>query len=236
VRGAYSVSDKVNGRRTPSTLPATPSTLPDAEYAIRNTQYAIRPAFTLIELIVVLMALVIVAAAVVPALRGAGHQADLTEVAARVAASARFARDEAVARQVPIVLTVGAGSVPAGGTAVRLAVDTQALAGTRGAMGPGGIGMGTTTAAPASIAALPAAFARVPLPPRCQARLEALPATLNGSPTLTPASGSAVDTLRFPPDGRTMGGLVVLTDNRGRTIRVVITPDTGVVEEQSGNE
>jgi type II secretion system protein H len=202
--------------------------LPDAFVGpIQNPKSKIQNGFTLIELIVVLMALVIVAAAVVPSLRGAGHQADLTEVAARVSASARFARDQAVARQVPIVM-----SVMTSPAAVRLQVDTQALAGAAGA--GGGIGM-AGPASTASIAALPAAFAQVPLPPRCQARLEALPETLNGSPTTPPASGSSVDALRFPPDGRTMGGMVVLTDDRGRTVRVVIAPDTGVVQEQSGN-
>src|SRR2546428_9358751 len=77
-----------------------------------RTPERLTPAFTLIELLVVLVALVIVASAVVPALRNAGHQQDLAEVADRVAASARFARDEAVARQAAIVLTVAPAPAP----------------------------------------------------------------------------------------------------------------------------
>src|SRR2546427_2467018 len=137
--------------RTPNTEPRTPTT-----------------GFTLIELLVVLIGLVIFAAAVVPTLRGAGHQQDLTEVAARVAASARFARDEAVARQETIVLTVE--PTPAGypqGGWMRLAVDTQ--------------GMASSSSRPSSVA-LPSAFARVPLPTLFQARLETAPETFNGSP------------------------------------------------------
>src|SRR5438309_4664915 len=102
--------------RTPNTEHRTPSP----------------PAFTLIELLVVLVALVIVASAVVPALRNAGHQQDLAEVADRVAASARFAREEAVARQIPIVLTV----VPAP-AAVRLAVDASGATAVSGSMAMG---------------------------------------------------------------------------------------------------
>jgi type II secretion system GspH-like protein len=172
----------------------------------------------------VLVALVVIAAAAVPALRQAGHREELSEVAARVAASARFARDEAVARQAAIVLTVD------GASGVRLAVDTQGMLGTVGAGG------GMATQAPvASVVALPSAFALIHLPPQCQARLEAVPEPLNGSPTATPTSGGSVGTLRFPPDGRTLGGMVVLTDERGRTLRIVVTPDTGVVRVESGN-
>src|SRR5437763_1394011 len=82
------------------------------------------PAFTLIELLIVLVALVVLASAVVPALHNAGHEEDLAQVMDRVAASARFARDEAVARQVPIVLAVA--SAPA---AVQLAVDGSGVMG-----------------------------------------------------------------------------------------------------------
>jgi len=182
-----------------------------------------KAAFTLIELLVVLVALVVLASAVVPALRNAGHQQDLAEVADRVAASARFARDEAVARQASIVLTVA--PAPA---AVQLAVDASGMMGA-----PGSMAMGAPGGAP--LRPLSSAFAHVPLPLRFQARLEALPETFNGSVTATPASGGALDTLRFPPDGRTLGGMILLTDDRGHTLRVVVTPDTGVVRVEAQN-
>jgi prepilin-type N-terminal cleavage/methylation domain-containing protein len=175
-----------------------------------------RPGFTLIELSVVLLALVIVAAAVVPALHGAGRQEDLAGVAARVAASARFARDEAVERQMPITLIVQP-ELPA----VRLAVDGTAGPQTMGGQSP--------------LLSLPSAFAFVRLPQRIHARLEAVPETLNGSVPVMPASGGELPSLRFPPDGRTAGGAVLLTDDRGRTLRVAVTPDTGRVSVESGN-
>jgi prepilin-type N-terminal cleavage/methylation domain-containing protein len=186
-----------------------------------------KAAFTLIELLVVLVALVVLASTVVPALRNAGHQQDLAEVADRVAASARFARDEAVARQAPIVLTVG--PAPA---AVQLAVDASSMMSAPGSMAMGATG-GMRSSSP--LRPLSSTFARVPLPPRFQARLEALPETFNGSVTAPPAGGADLQTLRFPPDGRTMGGMVLLTDDRGRTVRVVVTPDTGVVRVEAGN-
>jgi prepilin-type N-terminal cleavage/methylation domain-containing protein len=196
-----------------------------------NTEYRIPAAgFTLIELLIVLVALVVLASAVVPALRNAGHQEDLAEVADRVAASARFARDEAVARQSAIVLTVD--PQPA---AVRLTVDTQGAGVTSGS-GTGGAGGGMASTAPlTSTLALPSAFALVRMQPRFQARLEAVPETFNGSATATRASGAALQTLRFPPEGRTMGGMVVLTDDRGRSVRIVVTPNTGVVRVEAGN-
>jgi prepilin-type N-terminal cleavage/methylation domain-containing protein len=189
--------------------------------AIQNPKSKIQnpKGFTLIELLVVLVALVVLASAVVPALRAAGHQEDLAEVADRVAASARFARDEAVARQAPIVLSV----VPAP-AAVQLAVDASGVMGAPGAMG-----------GPSPLLPLPSAFALVHLPPRFQARLEAVPETFNGSATATPTSGGTLQTLRFPSDGQTTGGMVLLTDDRGRTVRIVVTPDTGVVRVESGN-
>src|SRR5947209_8629180 len=147
--------------------------------------------FTLIELLVVLVALVIVASAVVPALRNAGHQQDLAEVADRVAASARFARDEAVARQAAIGLTVALA--PA---AVQLAVDASGAAVVSGSMAMGA-SRGIRSSSP--LLPLPSAFALVRLPPRFQARLEALPETFNGSATTTPTSGGTLETLRFPP-------------------------------------
>jgi prepilin-type N-terminal cleavage/methylation domain-containing protein len=195
--------------------------IPNTEYRTPTT------GFTLIELLIVLVALVVLASAVVPALHNAGHQEDLAQVMDRVAASARFARDEAVARQIPIVLTV----VPAP-AAVQLAVDASGVMGARGSTPSGGAGAMRTSS---PLLPLPSAFALVPLPPRFQARLEALPETFNGSVTGTPAGGADLQTLRFPPDGRTMGGMVLLTDDRGRTVRVVVTPDTGVVRVEAGN-
>jgi hypothetical protein len=182
---------------------------------------------------VVLLALVIVAAAVVPALHGAGRQEDLAGVAARVAASARFACDEAVERQTAITLTVQ--PEPA---VVRLAVDDTAGASldassgvpvSRSMAGPG------TAGAQSPLLSLPSAFALIRLPLRIHARLEAVPETLNGSAPVTPASGGELPSLRFPPDGRTAGGAVVLTDDRGRTLRVAVTPDTGMVRVEAGN-
>jgi prepilin-type N-terminal cleavage/methylation domain-containing protein len=184
-----------------------------------------RPGFTLIELLVVLMALVMVAAAVVPALRGAGHQEDLTGVAARVTASARFAREEAAERQTGIVLTVE----PA---AVQLTAEDPAATAV-----PGPVGM----TAPGSVDGrsllppLPSAFARVLLPSRVHARLETAPEALNAPVPSTPASGGELQSLRFSPDGRTTGGIVVLTDDRGRVLRVVVTPGTGLVQVEPGN-
>jgi type II secretory pathway pseudopilin PulG len=193
-----------------------------------GTRTRSKSGFTLIELLVVIIGLVIVAAAVVPTLRGAGHQQDLSETAARVEASARYARNEAMARQETIVLTVETS--PA---VIRLAVDNSGALGspTPGtAMGsPGGMGTQSTNLA------LPVTYALVPLPTRVQAHMEAVPETFNGSPS-TPLAGSGnLDALRFPPDGRTTGGMVVLTDQRGRTVRVTVAPDTGVVQVAQGN-
>jgi prepilin-type N-terminal cleavage/methylation domain-containing protein len=192
-----------------------------------------RPGFTLIELSVVLLALVIVAAAVVPALHGAGRQEDLAGVAARVAASARFARDEAIERQTAITLTVQP-ELPA----VRLAVDGTAeapLDASFGAPVSRSVAGPQTMGGQSPLSSLPSAFAFVRLPLRIHARLEAVPETLNGSAPVTPASGGELPSLRFPPDGRTVGGVVVLTDDRGRTLRVAVTPDTGRVRVESGN-
>jgi prepilin-type N-terminal cleavage/methylation domain-containing protein len=192
-----------------------------------------RSGFTLIELSVVLLALVIVAAAVVPALHGAGRQEDLAGVAARVAASARFARDEAVERQTAITLTVQPEL-----SAVRLAVDGTAeapLDASFGAPVSRSVAGPQTMGGQSPLSSLPSAFAFVRLPLRIHARLEAVPETLNGSAPVTPASGGELPSLRFPPDGRTVGGVVVLTDDRGRTLRVAVTPDTGRVRVESGN-
>ena len=182
--------------------------------------------FTLIELLVVLIALVVVAA-VVPALHGAAHQQDLSGVASRVVASARYARNEAIARQETIVLTVEQ-SPPA----VRLAVDSS---GTMGNAAPVTMGTPGGMGAQSSNLPLPASFALIRLPTRVQAHLEAVPETLNGSVSSTPASGGTPEMLRFPPDGRAIGGMVVLTDARGRTVRVAVTPDTGVVRVTKGS-
>jgi prepilin-type N-terminal cleavage/methylation domain-containing protein len=191
-----------------------------------RTPERLNAAFTLIELLVVLIALVVMAAAVVPALHGAGHQQDLAGVATRVAASARFARNEAIERQAAIVLTVEPS--PA---VIRLAVDDSGALGGQApvTMGtPGSMGM------QASALPLPSTYALVRLPSRVQARLEVVPETLNGSVSSMPASGSNLEMLRFPPDGRTTGGMVVLTDNRGRTVRLTVAPDMGVVRVETG--
>jgi prepilin-type N-terminal cleavage/methylation domain-containing protein len=189
--------------------------------------------FTLIELMVVMIALVILAAAVVPALHGAAHQQDLSEVATRVAASARYARDEAASRQETIVL-----SVETSPPAVLLAVDTSGMTGETapGSMSapgtmsaPGGMGASSPTAA------LPATYALIRLPTQVQAHLEAVPETLNGSIASTGTSSSPLEMLRFPPDGRTTGGMVVLTDARGHTMRVTVAPDIGTVKVTQGS-
>jgi len=175
---------------------------------------------------VVLIGLIIVAAAVVPALRGAGHQQDLSEVASRVAASARYARNEAVERQATIVLTVELSPAE-----VRLAVDET---GAFGNQAPVGMETPARMGTSSSSAVLNSTYALVRLPARVQARLEAVPEPLNGSSTAMPASGGNLEMLRFPPDGRTTGGAVVLTDARGRAVRVIVAPDTGVVREEAG--
>ena len=183
------------------------------------------PGFTLIELMVVLIALVIVAAAVVPALRGAGHQGDLDSAASRVAAAARVGRDTAVEQQVPIDLTLENEPAP------RLRLVPAA----DGATVPQPVG--STTAAPPL---LPAVFASVPMPPRVTAHLEAVPVDpgSNSSPLVSaPRTGNPGETsLRFPPDGRTAGGVVVLSDDRGHERRVLVTPETGVVRIEEGGE
>ena len=184
-----------------------------------------RPGFTLIELLVVLVGLAIVAAAVVPALRGAGHQQDLTGVAARVVASARFAGEEAVERQAGITLTVETA-------AVRLTADDPAAT---GVPGPGGMAAPSSAGGRSLMTPLPAAYALVRLPAQVHARLEAAPETSNAPSPATPASGGELQALRFPPDGRTTGGIVVLTDDRGRVLRVAVTPDTGLVRVEAGN-
>jgi len=176
---------------------------------------------------VVMIALVILAAAVVPALHGAAHQQDLSGVATRVAASARFARDEAANRQETIVLSVGTSQ-----PAVQLAVDTSGMVGETapGSMSaPGGMGTSSPNLP------LPATYALIRLPARVQAHLEQVPETLNGSVSSTGTSRGSLETLRFPPDGRTTGGMVVLTDARGHTMRVTVAPDTGIVKVTQAN-
>jgi type II secretory pathway pseudopilin PulG len=181
----------------------------------------------------VLIALAIMTAAVVPALHGAAHQQDLSEVATRVAASARFARDEAANRQETIVL-----SVETSPPAVLLAVDTSGMTGETppgmmnapGSMAAPG-GMGTSSAN----VPLPATYALIRLPAQVRARLESVPEPLNQSVASTGTSNGPLETLRFPPDGRTTGGMVVLTDARGHTMTVTVAPDTGTVKVTQGN-
>ena len=83
------------------------------------------------------------------------------------------------------------------------------------------------------MAPLPVAYALVHLPSQVHARLEAAPETSNAPASA--ASGGELQALRFPPDGRTTGGIVVLTDGRGRVLRVAVTPETGLVRVEAGN-
>ena len=100
---------------------------------------------------------------------------------------------------------------------VRLAVESSGALGGQTPVSMGTPGsMGTQSAN----LPLPATYALIRLPSRVQAHLEAVPETLNGSTSAMPVSGGNLETLRFPPDGRTTGGMVVLTDQRGRTVRV----------------
>ena len=69
----------------------------------------------------------------------------------------------------------------------------------------------------------------MPLPPGVTARLEPAPEGEVGTAPFDLRAPAGEDALRFPADGRPDGGVVVLTDDRGRERRVVVAPDTGVV-------
>jgi type II secretory pathway pseudopilin PulG len=189
------------------------------------------PGFTLVELIVVLICLIVMAVAVVPALRGAGHQEDLNSAAMRVAAAARLGRDTAVEQQVPIDLMLE--SQP---PAVRLvpAEETTGPTTQSAPAVPSAMGRGTTTGSPI----LPSRIANVLLPARVTAHMEAAPedpASSVSSTSSNSRAGAQNETgLRFPPDGRTVGGMVVLSDDHGHVQRVLITPQTGIVRIEEG--
>lgn len=181
-----------------------------------------RAAFTLIELIVVLMGLVMMAAAVVPSITAAGRQGELERVAGRVAASARLAREMAVEHQAAISLTVETAP-----DALHVAWEDETTAQPAG---------GFRAQEEVTLPPLPRRFALVPLPTRVAARLESAPEEIG--PSVPAGSGAArgeSNALRFPADGRPEGGVIVLTDERGRERRVVVTPDTGVVRIEGEN-
>jgi len=197
-----------------------------SEHLNTRTPEHLTAGFTLVELIVVLIGMVIMAAAVVPALRGAGHQGDLDGAAMRVAAAARLGRDTAVEQQVPIDMVLE--SQPSG---LRL-VPSEETTGPVPQQAPAAVS--PTGVSPM----LPARLANVLLPARVTAHLEAAPDDLgsNVAPgASSPRAGSQNETgLRFPPDGRTAGGVVVLSDDRGHVRRVLITPQTGIVRIEEG--
>jgi type II secretion system protein H len=177
-----------------------------------------RSGFTLVEMMVVLVTLVILAAAVVPMLHRAARQGDLDTATARVAASARFARETAVARAVTVDLTLE--TAPA---AVTLAVEADDTAQTPiGSSSPTAAMTRGGTAAD-STQPLPPRYAHVLLPEGVTAQLEADPEASTSQP-LTSGEG-----LRFPPDGRTDGGVIGLHDARGRERRIRVVPGTGQV-------
>lgn len=172
-------------------------------------------------MLVVLMGLAVVAAAVVPSIAAAGRGRDLDRVAARVAASARFAREVASDEQAALTLTVEPTL-----NLVRLAWEEEPEAD----MPMRRKGEDRTDRAP-----LPRALALVRLPESVSARIEAAEAD---GVSRTPLGTRAVPTgdgLRFPADGRARGGVIVLTDERGRERRVVVAPRTGVVHIESGD-
>jgi type II secretion system protein H len=171
-----------------------------------------RSGFTLIELLVVLVALVVLAAAVVPALRGAGHQENLDAATARVAASARFARETAASRGVTVTLT--AETEP---SMIRLAIDENE------ATPAAGLPVGRAGQGDAPSPLLPARFAQVFLPAGVTAQLEEAPDDSSNR------SAGTIDGLRFPPDGPGPGGVIVLSDARGRERRILVTPGTSQV-------
>jgi type II secretory pathway pseudopilin PulG len=173
--------------------------------------------FTLIELMVVLVGLVIVAAAVVPAMRGAGHRGDLDSAATKVVASARFAREAAVERQETVGLTVEPEP-----PMVRLVTEQELQSAP------------SRLQDQAPLAPLPVADALVRLPAGVMAHLEPLPDEPTGAAPV-PGAALADGMLRFTPDGRTTGGVVVLADEQGRQRRVHVASETGVVRVEDGN-
>jgi prepilin-type N-terminal cleavage/methylation domain-containing protein len=183
-----------------------------------------RRAFTLVEMMIVLVTLVIVAAAVVPMLHGAARQGDLDSATARIAASARYARETAITQAVTIDLII-ATAPPA------IELTQESLDTTQGPM---------TSSSPMSnamrpntqtdvLAPLPARYAHVPLPDGITAQIEPDPEAM-----LTNQPQTQGDMLRFPPDGHLEGGMIVLHDVRGRERRIVVTAGTGKVSTDDG--
>jgi hypothetical protein len=66
------------------------------------------------------------------------------------------------------------------------------------------------------------------------AHLEPLPDEPTGAAPV-PGAALADGMLRFTPDGRTTGGVVVLADEQGRQRRVHVASETGVVRVEDGN-
>jgi prepilin-type N-terminal cleavage/methylation domain-containing protein len=186
-----------------------------------------RDGFTLIEMLVVLIALALVAAAVVPSMAAAGRQGELDRAAARVVASARFARETAMDLQAPVMM-----SVETAPDAVRLfweEADSPLPEASTGASSRG--------EEPVSRAMLPVKFAFVPLPVRITAHLEAEgDGTVAAAPAGIRGAHGTGGVLRFPADGRPEGGVVILMDDRGRERRILVTPETGVVRIERGDE
>jgi type II secretory pathway pseudopilin PulG len=180
-----------------------------------------RPGFTLIEIVVVLMGLALVAAAVVPSISAAGRQGDLDRTAARVAASARFARETAIELQATVTMTVE--TTP---DAVRLSWQEEGSLPTPGSQLPAA-GSREPAAASRAGGSLPGRFAFVPLPSQLSAHLE--PAAESAAPSAPRGARDSGGVLRFPADGRPEGGLITLMDDRGRERRILVMPETGVV-------
>jgi hypothetical protein len=77
---------------------------------------------------------------------------------------------------------------------------------------------------------LPGAYARLRLPAGVTAHLESPPVG-EGDPEAEP---EPQEMLRFQPDGRTTGGVIVLTDTQGQQRRVVVAPETAAVRIETG--
>jgi prepilin-type N-terminal cleavage/methylation domain-containing protein len=176
--------------------------------------------FTLVELLVVLVALVVLAAMVVPTLYQGGRQGDLDGTTARVVASARFARETAVSRGATVAMIVE--SEP---DAVQLVIEDEEVASTSPASPTSAVPTRSAGQPGGSTGLLPGRIARVPLPGGVTAHLEPAVDRFSDSRIST----SLGDALLFPPDGRTEGGVIVLTDRRGRERRVSVAPGTGSV-------
>jgi hypothetical protein len=170
--------------------------------------------------VVVLMGLALVAAAVVPAVSAVGRQGDLDRTAARVAASARFARETAIELQATVTMTVETAP-----DAVRLSWQEEESLPTPGSQLPAA--SRESRAASRDGGHLPGRFAFVPLPSQLSAHLE--PAAESAGPAAPRGARDNGGVLRFPANGRPEGGLITLMDDRGRERRILVMPETGVV-------